>query len=192
MTLVTEIAGARLALQLQINQATPLVNGINTKVANGAEWAAISSEWNSVNSQLKTVQSGLSNLQQQTSGVPPREPGKLTLTQSLLKNQTQTTNLLARLDAAKVAALANSTSATNLNNLSAVSAGREVLSDATAALENARVSSPFVGAQKVLEVFKNADGAIISAAIAPVVNAFTAPTNARLATLSGSANLLIN
>lgn len=187
MTLVTEIAGARLALQLQINQATPLVNGINTKVANGAEWAAISSEWNSVHSQLKTVQSGLSNLQQQTSGVPPREPGKLTLTQSLLKNQTQTTNLLARLDAAKVAALANSTSATNLNNLPAVSSGEEVLSDATAALENARVSSPFVDAQKVLEVFKNADGTIISAAIAPVVNAFTAPTNARLATLSGSA-----
>ena len=187
MTLVTEIAGARLALQLQINQATPLVNGINTKVANGAEWAAISSEWNSVNSQLITVQSGLSNLQQQTSGVPPREPGKLTLTQSLLKNQTQTTNLLARLDAAKVAALANSTSATNLNNLPAVSSGQEVLSDATAALANARVSSPFKGAQNVLEVFKNADGAIISAAIAPVVNAFTAPTNARLATLSGSA-----
>jgi len=179
MTNPAELNAKRLTQQLEINKLKPIVSDLEAETENGKSWDDISSDWNSAKSRIDSTRSTLQNLKGQNSGFKG-QTGYVSTESQLTVNIVETNALGSRLTTVQTTAYSNQNISNVRNNVAKTSSGEEVLNNQIGAIENSRFISPIAGNRQLFDD--------VTQEVKPVVASLNKPTNARVSTLSTSAD----
>ena len=182
MTTSAQLGVARQSVQLRINQTKPKVRNLENLASGGASWNQIDSGWGQLNTELNSQLSELDNLQKQNAGLNG-DPGQTRVTTLITKNKVEVTTMQTTMNGIQKQAFSNTQKTAVRENITKDSSGTIVSNEQIYTRDTARYTTPSIDDN---EIIKQIEGEATK--LAPVLDSFNKPTNARTTALSGGNN----